>query len=54
LTEKETLLKTADDLGAQVLTTLAEIRSKLEDVERKLVVIRSYYRVALRENRDDK
>jgi hypothetical protein len=28
-------LKTADDLGVQVLTTLAEIRSKLEDVERK-------------------
>jgi hypothetical protein len=49
LTEKETLLKTADDLGAQVLTTLAEIRSKLEDVERKLVVIRSHYRCVLRE-----
>jgi site-specific recombinase XerD len=54
LTEKETLLKTADDLGAQVLTTLAEIRSKLEDVERKLVVIRSHYRWALREKSDDK
>jgi site-specific recombinase XerD len=54
LNERETLLKTADDLGAQVLATLAEIRSKLEDVERKLVVIRSHYRWALREKRDDK
>ena len=47
MTEKETLLKTADDLGKQVLATLAEIRSKLEDVERKLIVIRSHYRWAL-------
>ena len=54
MSEKETLLRTADELGAQVLSTLAEIRSKLEDVERKLVVIRSHYRWALRENRDDR
>jgi site-specific recombinase XerD len=53
LTEKETLLKTADDLGAQVLSTLAEIRSKLEDVERKLVVIRSHYRWALQKGEVD-
>jgi hypothetical protein len=51
LTERETLLKTADDLGVQVLTTLAEIRSKLEEVERKLVVMRSHYRWALNERK---